>query len=202
MGEYGFYKKELVKIGTCEMMYYLRYEDRFAIKPEENSIDPSKEKNLFWRLPYLDEDNLSPTKYTQHNRTLSLFKKVPSKTIYGGDSYVYFWDDSLETSLGILSLRHPCGLSITLPCYHGHKLPEFDEKSQCSANWNGKFPGFIELAFMKNSGELGVVPVITCKACGNLWSVDWEDVLPYVYDEEMRKRLAAYEKAGDPNEED
>ena len=39
MGEYAIRKSdgESIKIGTCEDMYYLRYEDRFKVTPEEGS---------------------------------------------------------------------------------------------------------------------------------------------------------------------
>lgn len=65
MGEYAFRKSdgEYIKIGTCENMYYIRYEDRFKVTPEENSLDCSVELDLIWRLPFPEEDSLLPGEY-------------------------------------------------------------------------------------------------------------------------------------------
>jgi hypothetical protein len=68
MGEYATYCGHEIKIGTCESMYYLRYEDRFKVQPVPNSINPHREYNLHWRLPFPDEDNMGPGYYDNHNR--------------------------------------------------------------------------------------------------------------------------------------
>lgn len=68
MGEYGYYYGNLVKIGTCENMYYLRYEDRHKIKKDENSLDPKTTTTLRFRLPFPDEDHIQPGQYHDHDR--------------------------------------------------------------------------------------------------------------------------------------
>jgi hypothetical protein len=63
MGEYAQRKDngQEVKIGTCEEMYYLRFEDRAKVRGIPNSVDPSREPyNLRFRLPYPDEDGMGP----------------------------------------------------------------------------------------------------------------------------------------------
>lgn len=65
MGEYAFRNSDgqHIKIGTCENMYYIRYEDRFKVRPDEYSLDCSKETGLIWRLPFPEEDHLKPGEY-------------------------------------------------------------------------------------------------------------------------------------------
>jgi hypothetical protein len=43
MGEFALRRSdnERVKIGTCENLYYLRYEDRMKVAQDENNLDPA-----------------------------------------------------------------------------------------------------------------------------------------------------------------
>ena len=52
MGEYAIRKsdRESIKIGTCEDMYYLRYEDQNKVTPDECSGFGYR-----WRIPFPDE---------------------------------------------------------------------------------------------------------------------------------------------------
>ena len=77
MGEYAIRKRdgEEVKIGTCEDMYYIRYEDRFKVEPASNSLDCGKELNLFWRLPYPSEDHMNIGEYPDANKMSTLMKE-------------------------------------------------------------------------------------------------------------------------------
>jgi hypothetical protein len=68
------YDNQEVKIGTCENMYYIRYTDRDLVSPAENSLDCSKELNLFWRLPFPDEDEVRIGAYRPYDRTAPLMK--------------------------------------------------------------------------------------------------------------------------------
>jgi hypothetical protein len=65
MGEYAKRKSdnEIVKIGTENSMYYLRYEDRDQMTKEPGSLDFATTLNLFWRLPFPDEDDIKPGEY-------------------------------------------------------------------------------------------------------------------------------------------
>ena len=69
MGEYAIRKSdgESIKIGTCESMYYLRYEDRFKVTPEEGSGF-----GYYWRLPFPDEDCIRPGEYDSCFRGIEL----------------------------------------------------------------------------------------------------------------------------------
>jgi hypothetical protein len=56
-------------------MYYIRYTDRDLVAPAEHSLDCSTELNLFWRLPYPDEDDVRLGEYQPYDRTEELINK-------------------------------------------------------------------------------------------------------------------------------
>jgi hypothetical protein len=182
MGEYAIRKSDhqQVKIGTCETMYYLRYEDRNKVAKADNSLDASTESNLFWRLPFPDEDNVQIGEYTPHTRGERLYKKE-------GDYYVDFEDAETVDSAGTIQLTHPSGLLVNVPCYHGEKLPE---SGDIKSFWNGKSWSY-ELAHLKNLPDGTVKPVVHCRHCGKMWRYEWEEILPYLHGE-LKKRLEKY----------
>ena len=176
MGEYA---KRLsdgakIKIGACEEMLYLRFEDRYKVKPLPNSIQNLNIDGLFWRIPFPDEDRILPGDYNKPFRKYILVDFEPEETV---------------EMPGMMQLRHESGLQISLPCYHGFKLPELPEPAK--ACWNGKFANFFVLEYIKKH-EGRLYPIISCRACGNIWRTDWEEILPYVTDKELKKRLEKY----------
>ena len=69
MGEYALRKsdRESIKIGTCEDMYYLRYEDQDKVIPESGSDFGNR-----WRIPFPSEDNILPGDYDSGFRQVDL----------------------------------------------------------------------------------------------------------------------------------
>ena len=184
MGEYAKYKGEEIKIGTCESMYYLRYEDRGKVTAIPHSINPALEKDLFWRLPFPDEDNINPGEYDHYNRGYRLYKPIETPGTQP-NSHESFADPETFENPGTIQLRDDnSGLMANVNCYHGGKLPVNSEDAKFF--WNGK-GWFFELAFIKNTGS-GVEPVVRCKCCGNMWRYTWGDVLPYIHGE-IKARL-------------
>jgi hypothetical protein len=182
MGEYAIRKSDNaeVKIGTCESMYYLRYEDREKVTAQEHSLDPAKTQNLFWRLPFPDEDNVSIGNYEQYNRGQRLYKTTT-------DGYCEnFEEPELIEHPGTMQMSHESGLLLNIPCYHGEKLPELGD---AKAFWNGKSHAY-ELAFIKNTVN-GIIPIVKCRHCNKMWSFDWEDIKDYI-PEPMLSRLTQY----------
>jgi hypothetical protein len=200
MGEYAKRKSDgvEVKIGTCESMYYLRYEDRAKVAKLPNSLDPAAEngKGLFFRLPFPDEDDTPIGQYEDFNRGLRLYQTVNAGT---ASSWMQdFSDDSTIEDPGIMQLHHGAsGLLLNVPCYHGAKLPQVVSPMQ--AFWNGKGHSF-ELAHIKPTDE-GVKPVVRCRHCGHMWRYQWSDVWDYLQPE-MRQRLAVYNVANPTTLED
>ncbi|MDD5094250.1 MAG: hypothetical protein PHV74_07725 [Dehalococcoidia bacterium] len=185
MGEYALRRSDNqeVKIGTCESMYYLRYEDRNKVSKLPNSLDPATTMDLFWRLPFPDEDNVRIGEYQPHDRGLRLWKT-------GEDGWTEdFADPETAESPGMFQLYHrESGFILSVACYHGNKLPE--ETQEYRPGWNGKSHNF-ELAFVKNTSE-GVLPVARCRHCGLMWRYSWGCVISYIQDKELLKRLEVH----------
>jgi len=180
MGEYAKYNGKEIKIGTCEAMYYLRYEDRGRVTPLPGNVKPCVDKGLFFRLPFPDEDDQHPGSYRDHNRGYRLMAKEGK---YWGN-----WEpEDLEP--GRIQLKHESGLLLCVPCHHGAKLPEIDG---IKPHWNGK-SWHMELCSVKSMLGGSLWPVYHCRFCRSMWSTEWEEILPYcAADKEMLRRLEAY----------
>jgi hypothetical protein len=180
MGEYA--KRldgVLVKIGTCENMYYLRWEDKNKVEPEEGSGYGTR-----YRLPFPDEDILRPGEY---------------KDSFRGYPLPYEFEDTLDAESreymirdpGTIQLTQTLGLLINVPCYHALKLPDLGD---ARIFWNGKALHF-ELSMIredKATPDRLLHPVVRCKACSNEWRASWSNVLPFIHDKELKKRLENY----------
>ena len=184
MGEYAKRITDgvVVKIDTCENMYYLRYEDRDMVSKENHSLNPANTLDLFWRLPFPDEDKIKVGEYENHSR---------GELLYNQEKGSYQWPKSVEFP-GIIQLKHPSGLLVNVACYHGEQLPE--RAKDFKPFWNGK-GNFWELTSVKNT-KTGIVPVISCHHCKKMWSCEWDEVLPYIQDEQLSKRLKLYQQVG------
>jgi hypothetical protein len=216
MGEYAKRKSDgqEVKIGTCENMYYLRYEDRAKVAKIPNSLNPAEDDGdgLRFRLPFPDEDHLQPGEYENYNRGERLYKYDPCSFCNGGTSEFYkekcphcqgtrkepyhteFTDPEAMESPGSFQLSHPSGLLISVPCYHGMKLPDLGKDTR--AGWNGK-SWFFELYMLraaKVDGTVQVFPVVRCRHCGEQWRYQWSDIWDYI-PADMQARLKVYADA-------
>jgi hypothetical protein len=181
MGEYATRNSDRasIKLGTCESMYYLRLSDKDKVTPDLNSGF-----GHLWRLPFPDEDHILPGDYEAYSRGLRLYLK----TDRGHDDYAPEWLDKAEQ--GLVQLRHePSGLLLNVPCHHGQRLPDLGPSVR--AFWNGKGHS-MELMHLRTMPDGSALPVVGCRHCGSVWRTDWAEVLPYVGDPIMRKRLECY----------
>jgi hypothetical protein len=172
MGEYAIYNGEEIKIGTCGTMYYLRYEDRKRVQPLPNSLNPATTKNLFWRIPLIEEDGIDPGYYEGCSQ---------------GYPLVDFKCEDLGHDYKTIQLHHECGMLINVPCYHGEKLPEVDKPLK--AFWNGKAGYFYTLKYVKNLDNNIIKPIVGCRYCSSMWRFDWDDILPFIKNAEFKQRL-------------
>lgn len=178
MGEYAKRVEDgqEIKIGTCESMFGLRFEDRNEVVYSGNLTTPG----LFFRLPYPDEDDTLIGDYEVWNRGERLAVQAHGE---------FFDTEGLDQHPGLIQARHNCGLLINVKCYHGLRLP--DESNDVGFHWNGKDQRFFEIVYVKYTKE-GLRPVFRCRHCNKIWSCDWEDILDFVPDDELRSRLIAY----------
>lgn len=185
MGEYAtrIGDNASVKIGTCESMYYLRYEDRRKVRKEPHSLDAANTMNLFWRLPFPDEDTIRIGDYKDYDRGLRLYKRGESG--YADD----YTNPSYAEDVGVIQLKHEAsGLLVNMPCYHGEKLPELDG---AKTFWNGKGHSY-ELAFLKNTAA-GVLPVLRCRHCNKMWREAWANIWDYI-EPALQAKLEQYKE--------
>ena len=175
MGEYAYNSTgERIKIGTCESMYYLRFEDRRKVRPDTGSVDPATTKGLFFRLPFPDEDHVPPGNYEPFDRGALLARDFSVEGIEPGN----------------IQLKHECGLLTNVPCHHGIKLPNLGE---ARTFWNGKSPYFWELCALKSIRDDTVMPVFRCRYCRKMYSTtEWHEIAPHIMDDKLRERLIVY----------
>lgn len=167
-----------IKIGTCENMYYLRYEDRFKVRPKPGNINPQTELNLYWRLPFPAEDTVQPGFYEDAFKRVQLpyaFEEMHMKDTVKNPGSIQLHSDGM-------------GIYVHLTCYHNQQLPE--SSKDCRPFFNGKSPAFSLIAVTNT--ENGVRFKVSCNGCRTTWLCDIEDIGPFIYDKELKARLVAY----------
>lgn len=193
MGEYATRKhdRQQIKAGTCEDLYYLRWEDRFCVEPLRNNVDPATETGLRFRLPFPDEDDVLPGEYEDYDRGVRLFRTAKDNFHEYAEDYQV--DESADP--GSIQFTHPSGLLFSVPCHHGAKLPVIPG---IQFHWNGKSHS-IELCQVKVLDDGSVVPIIRCRHCGHKWRSTWEKVIPYIQDDELLRRLLVHANLKEEN---
>lgn len=186
MGEMAKYKGERVKIGTCEIMYYLRFEDRNKVEALENNVDPMSTKGLFYRLPLPEEDGFGPGDYDDHQPFIK----------YENGSFRINSNCRLDNSHPALTegpnnpgavqaAVQPLGMLVNVKCYHGLKLNESTEDVRYF--WNGKRDS-LALSYLKETGtELRVC--VSCIACGQMWSFSFDEIEAAIINPIMKERI-------------
>ena len=182
MGEYATRKcdGEYIKIGTCESMYYLRFEDRDKVSGYRFRASDG----LSFRLPFPDEDHILPGGNYESYERGEILQALDPKS-----------EEAYETLLQVLG-EHPgklqlrdanSGLMLIVPCYHGQRLPEVLPPIEVC--WNGKAKWPLQIVRVKWVRS-GLRALISCRGCGRMWSSDdWELILPLITNLELRQRL-------------
>lgn len=179
MGEYAkrIQDGEEVKIGTCETLYYLRYDQRNQV-----DYDFGNDK-WYWRIPTPEEDGRWPGDYeTTPLREGGYIPYMLKVNESKGNELA----KAMMESVGIVQTRvESLGLLVNLPCYHGLQLPE--NGNGMKFFWNGKRDA-LYLSFLANyPHEMRVG--FQCAACGEMWSAPFMDALPMIKSLWMKLRL-------------
>ena len=192
MGEYATRKSDQhdIKIGTCESMYYLRFDDISLIVYDHNLLEPG---NSF-RLPFPDEDDLPPGADGYHDNGYDRSVILMPYADHDIGKDVEFDEPEARQWPGLIQAHNKhSGILVNFPCYHG-VLPEGSNKTYkeggIAFHWNGKTPTWA-LVRVKLTKE-GLVPLITCRHCGSLFRTTWAAVLLHVADAHLRYRLMEY----------
>ena len=191
MGEYARRKSDNaeIKIGTCEDMYYLRYEDRDKVICDSGSGFGTR-----WRLPLPSEDHILPGNYEHpyfrgNGRIPIHLAKVVGDD--GDDERIYFEPNmDVADHPGLTQLRNGSGLLVNIKCFHGLKLPEAGGDIT-SIHWNGKTSHWWDLVCLRETEE-GLHPVVQCRQCGHMYRETWPAVLDFIKDKELKRRLMTY----------
>lgn len=174
MGEYAIRKSDgvEVKIGTCDAMYYSRYEQRNDVI-YNYPID-----NCFWRMPFPSEDGIEVGDYEFHrdydcNESRLKFEFLSKH-------------EGIADDAGIIQFREEKqGLLVNVPCYHGIKTPT--DTDEVKFFFNGR-SNPLRLWAVKNADEEMRI-VVKCSSCEKMWSFDWNEIEYYIQDLELKKRL-------------
>lgn len=179
MGEYAIRKRDKaeIKIGTCETMYYCRYDQLSDIEYNENT------DNLFWRIPVPREDGIEVGDFEPW---LTENGRIYHELLLDVDKLEQDELDDIAKNAGtVQAYVESLGMLINVPCYHGIKLPESSEGMRFF--WNGKKDTLYMCALKNTSTELRIV--VECRACRSLWSFPFEIVEPAIRNMEMKLRL-------------
>ena len=151
MGEYAKYNGQSVKIGTCEDMYYLRFDQRHLVEKEANSLDPVKDiDGLRFRFPFPDEDSIEPGNFEHYNKAIWLHLDAPDEI----DHY----------SVQLVSSSAPAGhVMVCLPCPYSKEAKE----SKIKYGYNG-YSGGIGIS-QQRLKDNKLMLVCQCGACGAKW---------------------------------
>lgn len=163
MGEYAHYGDHKVKIGTCEEMYYLRYDQRTKVQPLSGNVDPVQDAaELRFRFPWPDEDGFAPGSSDFYDKG------------YERGITVYGLDAPLDLDHGTIQFTAPVGYNVCLPCPESVAYSDYqgarkliDSGPVIRVHRNG-FRGAIQLVQQRYVPDQGLVPILRC-ACGAKW---------------------------------
>lgn len=162
MGEYAMYKGSEVKIGTCECMYYLRWEQRYDVKPIPGNVNPSFDIESIWfRAPRKSEDGYEPGEFPFEG---SCGVKPIRFRIKDTGLYKELGEIAVEQK-GISQVRDDkTGVCCNVPCGHGY-LVDLPQKMF----YSGLVTDVLGIAGvgMRNGHAAAL---IGCVACGTVFA--------------------------------
>lgn len=78
MGEYATYLGREIKIGTCENMFYLRWDQAHRVTSQSGNVDPVRDRNeLRFRFPFPEEDRIEPGAFEDHAKRRRIHGVTP-----------------------------------------------------------------------------------------------------------------------------
>lgn len=176
MGEYAEHRGERIKIGTCEDMYYLRFDQRERVRALAGNVDPVKDAAaLRFRFPWPDEDRIQP------GGAFEVFDR--GLTVYGftvpADSGIEHYSVQFRAEREGYLISLPCPESSAYTDYTGigggrrmltAAAPRGVEQTGGSAVLVGRngFIGAVQLTQQRFRPGIGLCPVLRC-ACGAAW---------------------------------
>jgi hypothetical protein len=163
MGEFAQRNSDgsIIKIGTCEDMYYLRADQADQITAKRGSIDPQSKdqaKSIRFRFPFPEEDNIRPGDFDNYDKGLTAYGiEVPEEVEHRKIQF---------TAPGIL---------VSLPCPESQEAKE----SGLPFHYNG-YKGKVQIVQQRLVGG-ALVTICKCGSCGAAYRLPTiEDAQPIV----------------------
>lgn len=176
MGEYAIRKSDRleVKIGTCENMYYMTFDDRDELTYIPNSVNLDKDRDcngLRFRVPFLDEVEVPVGEYADFRRAEPLISRAEHFGL------IFEMNDAADDP-GTIHLEHEStGFRFSLPCFHGEKPMQLTGLNKDTA---ARKYGLSFVKAIWTGDRLELCPVVRCEHCGREWRCCWEKVLAHV----------------------
>jgi hypothetical protein len=174
MGEYAKYQGNEIKIGTCEDMYYLRYDQRRLVRHLPGNVDPNDPETacqLRFRFPWPDEDDCQEPGSDGPGHDYE--RSVHIRGALTPDSFEHY----------PIQFQSAAGYLLSIPC------PESLEKdAQGNPMLNGYrvarngHRGVVHLCQQKPAKDgVTLMAILKCGGCGAKWRAEtWADAEPYV----------------------
>lgn len=190
MGEYARRKKDgaMIKIGTCESMYYARYE-------QINDFSYSyPTDNLFWRIPTPEEDYIEVGDFKYE--LISNGEPIPNMLMIDTTKISKEDCEDMQKTGTMQLINKDMGLLVNVRCPHGLPLRHKDENwgvqrkdddFLISYGYNG-LGDTLYLAFLKNT-EKELRVGVKCRCCSAMWSWSFRDAEPMIKSLWMKLRL-------------
>ena len=169
---------ERVKIGTCEMMYYIRHD-------QKNDVEYDFDFNCFFRLHNESEKGIEAGYFQDTGEGM---------LIYNAEKF--FTKEQIEKlKAGVDQITNGHGMLINFPCYHNLKLPEIEG---LNIHFNGRSPVF-ELKYLLWKHETDKLYfTIECKCCGTIFICDTEEAkefsVEYKKESDLQKMIEYVEE--------
>ncbi len=149
MGEYADYNGSRVKIGTCEDLYYLRWDQREKVS-YDGTFDAETLAAFRFRFPFPDEDEAEPGSFEDYDRGLTLWGfEQPDEVDHGSVQFT-------ARNGYLTSLPCPEGPNGDSPEYVIHKNGYGGPAALVQQGWRG--------------GRL--VGIVRCNGCGARYRLD------------------------------
>ena len=172
MGEYASYKGEHIKIGTCTMMYYLRWDQRKEVVALHGSVNPVTQAEQIWfRAPRKREDGIEPGNFDYYG-----WCGVQPIRFRIKQECQRCADEVREIAMrenGIVQVRaKKLGVTCNVPCWHGYLgiLPE-------GMFYNGFNSNLLGIAGLSIRDGFAAA-LIGCLGCGDTFMyMDFEELV-------------------------
>ena len=156
MGEFANYKGERIKIGTCDNMYYLRWDQRHLVTESDvNFKDPATLAEIRFRFPFPWEDGIEPGEFEDHDKGFRLDGFVQPELDHGSNQFIANYPKN--------------GYLVSLPCPEVNPTITVGGKEiPIHKNGYGGPASLIQQAW--RSGRL--VGIVRCNGCGHVYRLE------------------------------